>query len=66
MNCLKRATYQDGVSLVARNDDPHERDVDAIALSMATILLAWLFKVELLKVATDILRARERADATTL
>lgn len=48
---MKRASYRHAVELIAMNDDPAERDVEAVAAQISTSLVADLFGVERERVA---------------
>jgi hypothetical protein len=57
---MKRASYREGVALVALNDEPTDMDPESVATYISTQLLADLFGVEPARVAKDILRIREK------
>jgi hypothetical protein len=61
----KRASYREGVNWIAFEDEPGDRDVEAIAGYISTCLLADLFGKDRNDVARDILRAREKDAAIT-
>lgn len=56
---MKRASYREGVTWIALNDEPLDMDPDSIAGYISTILLADLFGVEAARVAKDVLRRRK-------
>ena len=57
---MRRASYRDGVFWIAWNDEPTDRDADAIAGYISTLLLADLFGVDPYRVANDVLRLRQK------
>lgn len=57
---MKRASYRDGVSIIALNDEPLETDVEAIRLQMTVCLLSDLFDVTPERVADDVVRYRKK------
>lgn len=60
---MKRASYKAGVEWIALNDETACMDVNEIDGFVSTLLLADLFDVEPSKVAADILKYRQKAQA---
>lgn len=59
-----RKPYELGVAWIALNDEPLIKNVDEIAEMISVMLLAEIFGKDSLTVALDILKARERHEAT--
>jgi hypothetical protein len=60
---MKRASYREGVAWIAENDDPGSSDatnLEAVAGYISTSLLADLFGVGRLKVASDVVKYRKK------
>lgn len=55
---MKRASYREGVSWIAWNDEPEDGDPENVAGYISTGLLADIFHVERERVAEDIVRYR--------
>ena len=61
---MKRAGYRDAIDFIAFNDEARSRDVEQIGFLATTVLVASIFDVPIEKVANDVLRLREKDDAT--
>lgn len=64
---MRRASYKAGVQWIADNDnagDPERLDAEDIAGYISTLLLADLFGVMPSRVAGDVVKIREKADAS--
>ncbi len=59
---MKRARYREGVSWIANNDEPGEKDLRSVSEQVSTLLLADLFDLRPEKVARDVLRERSMRD----
>jgi hypothetical protein len=57
---MRRASYREGVSWIAMNDEPIDTDVESIAGYISTLLLADLFGKSPDDVAADIKKHRLR------
>jgi len=57
---MKRASYREAVQWIADNDEPEDRDVEAIAGYVSTLLIADLFDVEPERIARDVAKYRAR------
>lgn len=60
---MKGAGYRDAMDFIALNDEDAERDVEQMQLLATTLLVSSIFGAPIEKVATDVLRLREKADA---
>jgi len=57
---MKRASYREGIEIIALNDEPLETDVTVIAEQISVMLLGDLFGKDYLKVAQDVLKFRRK------
>jgi len=57
---MKRASYREGIEIIAENDEPGCFDVEEIRGFTTVQLLAGLFDVASERVATDIVRYRRK------
>jgi hypothetical protein len=57
---MKRASYREGVEIIALNDEPTEMDPEAMIGFASVMLLAALFGVEQSRVAADVVKFRKK------
>lgn len=60
---MKRASYREGVEIIALNDEVAELDEEVVTGLASVMLLAELFGVEQARVARDVVRFRKRQNA---
>lgn len=56
---MKRASYRDGINVIAYNDEPSEMNPANLIGTISVMLLAELFGVSQEKVAQDVVRCRD-------
>lgn len=59
MSRMKRASYREGIEIIALNDEPAELDAEFMTGMATVLLLAELFGVTQERVAKDVVRFRE-------
>lgn len=57
---MKRASYREGIEIIAMNDNCDMNTVDELVGTGTVALLAWLFGVEQERVANDVIRFRKK------
>jgi hypothetical protein len=55
---MKRASYREGIEIIALNDDPTELEIKHVVGTVSVHLMANLFDVSQEKVALDVIRHR--------
>lgn len=61
---MKRASYREGITWIAFNDEPTNMCVDDVSYFVSSLLLADLFDVEPEKVGKDVVRKRKQIEKT--
>jgi hypothetical protein len=57
---MKRPSYREGVEFIALNDDPNNTDPETVMGTLTVGLLSALFGVTHDRVASDVVRFREK------